>query len=197
MKSPGISTRPLINMVGGHDFNEVYFEDVRVPARNVVGEVNRGWYVGTTTLDFERSSIGASVGQRKTIERNLQWMRDHRGAVSQAGFNATRIAWAERLVEVQVATLLAYRVISMQNAGQIPNAEASVAKLYGSELGQRVEATTVKMLGMWGGVTDPRAPFGGEAPRGYANAVSLTIAGGTSEIQRNIIATRGLGLPRD
>jgi alkylation response protein AidB-like acyl-CoA dehydrogenase len=57
MKSPGISTRPLINLAGGHDFNEVFFEDVRVPARNVVGEVNRGWYVGTTTLDFERSSM--------------------------------------------------------------------------------------------------------------------------------------------
>jgi prevent-host-death family protein len=91
-------------------------------------------------------------------------MREHRGAISPAGFDATRIAWADRLVEVQVATLLAYRVISMQNAGQIPNAEASVAKLYGSELGQRIEATTVKMLGMWGGITDARL-FGGTLAR--------------------------------
>ncbi|WBL36147.1 acyl-CoA dehydrogenase family protein [Tepidiforma flava] len=80
MNSPGITVRPLINMAGGHQFNEVFFEDVRVPARNVVGEINRGWYIGTTTPDFERSSIGNAVGQRQTLEYYLRYWKEHRGS---------------------------------------------------------------------------------------------------------------------
>jgi alkylation response protein AidB-like acyl-CoA dehydrogenase len=196
MKSPGVMVRPLVNMANGHDFNEVYFEDVRVPASNVVGEVNRGWYVATTTLDFERSAVSNSVGQRKSVERAAGWMRENRARIAPAAFASARTRWAEHAVEVQVATLLGHRVISMQAAGQIPNSEASVVKLYSSELSQRIAATEVTTLGMWGGLTDPRAPFGGQVALGYMGAVPLTIAGGTSEIQRNIIATRGLGLPR-
>ncbi len=197
MKSPGITVRPLVNMAGGHDFNEVFFEDVRVPARNVVGEVNRGWYVGATTLDFERSSIGTAVGQRKSIERYVSWLRQHRANLSPGAATAIRVAWADRAIEVQVLTLLAYRIISMQAAGQIPNAEASIAKLFSSETGQRIAHTALRMLGTAGLHAGSSAPFRGEVARAYLNAVSLTIAGGTSEIQRNIIAQRGLGLPRD
>ena len=72
MKDPGVSVRPLTTMAGGATFNEVFFENVRVPARNRIGEENRGWYIGTTTLDFERSSIGSSVGIRKSIEGHAQ-----------------------------------------------------------------------------------------------------------------------------
>ncbi len=196
MKTPGITVRPLINMEGSHGFNEVFFEDVRVPARNVVGEVNRGWYIGTTTLDFERSSIGASVNQRQTIEKNVQWLRDNRGRTRSSGFDTIRTAWANRAVETQVLTMLSYRIISMQAAGQVPNSEASIAKLFNSELSQRISATSMAMLGMAGQLRGETAPFGGEIPAGYLFDVAMTIAGGTSEIQRGIIATRGLGLPR-
>ncbi|GAB4320312.1 MAG: acyl-CoA dehydrogenase family protein [Dehalococcoidia bacterium] len=196
MKTPGITVRPLVNMVGTHEFNEVFFEDVRVPGRNIVGEVNRGWYVGATTLDFERSSIGSSIGQRQAIERYLGWLRDNQDEFSEDAYGCLRHEWAERWIEVGVAALLGYRIVSMQAAGQIPNAEASIAKLYVTELSQRTAATALKMLGMWGGLRDALAPFRGEVAAGYLNAVSQTIAGGTSEIQRNIIATRGLGLPR-
>jgi alkylation response protein AidB-like acyl-CoA dehydrogenase len=196
MKTPGITVRPLVNMVNGHDFNEVFFEDVRVPSSNIVGEVNRGWYVGTTTLDFERSSIGASVGQRQAIERNVAWMKEHKHEIAPIDYKSARLQWADRSVEVQVATLLAYRVISMQVAGLIPNYESSIAKLYSTELIQRIARTAAKMVGMWGGVIDERAPMKGIPAFQYANSVRETIAGGTSEIQRNIIATRGLGLPR-
>ena len=197
MQSPGISVQPLVNMAGGHDFNEVFFEDVRVPAANVVGEVNRGWYVGATTLDFERSSIGAAVGLRQTITESSRWLRDRRSQMSVADHSRARVEWADRAIEVQVAALLGYRIVSMQDAGQIPNQEASIAKLFGSELGQRVAGTRMRMIGIWGGLADDPAPFGGQASRGYVESLSGTIAGGTSEIQRNIIASRGLGLPRD
>jgi alkylation response protein AidB-like acyl-CoA dehydrogenase len=196
MKTPGITVRPLINMAGHHGFNEVFFEDVRVPARNIVGEVNRGWYVGTTTLDFERSSIGNSVGARQAVERNLTWMRAHKAEITPTDYASVKNQWADRWIEVTVATNLAFRIISMQAAGQIPNSEASIAKLFNTELSQRTIRTSQKMLGMWGGLTDKRAPMKGSAAVGYMSSVPATIAGGTSEIQRNIIATRGLGLPR-
>ena len=196
MKTPGITVRPLVNMTGGHDFNEVFFEDVRVPAENVVGEVNRGWYVGTTTLDFERSSIGTPIGLRQGVERNLAWLREHRDELPPTTYAASRHDWAERFIEVQTATMLAYRIISMQDAGEIPNAESSIAKLFTTELSQRIARTASHMVGMWGDVSDAKAPLRGMPGFGYVNQVRETIAGGTSEIQRNIIATRGLGLPR-
>ena len=196
MKTPGITVRPLVNMAGGHDFNEVFFEDVRVPSRNIVGEVNRGWYVGTTTLDFERSSIGNSIGSRQVVERNLVWMREHRSEIGPTDYESVRLQWVDRWIEVQTATLLAYRIISMQVAGQIPNYESSIAKLFNTELIQRTARTAAKMVGMWGDVIDEMAPMKGMSAYRYVDQVRETLAGGTSEIQRNIIATRGLGLPR-
>ncbi len=196
MKTPGITVRPLVNMAGGHDFNEVFFEDVRVPSRNIVGEVNRGWYVGTTTLDFERSSIGNSIGSRQVVERNLVWMREHRSEIAPTDYESVRLQWVDRWIEVQTATLLAYRIISMQVAGQIPNYESSIAKLFNTELIQRTARTAAKMVGMWGDVIDEMAPMKGMNAYRYVDQVRETLAGGTSEIQRNIIATRGLGLPR-
>ncbi len=196
MKSPGIQIRPLVNMAGNHDFNEVFFEDVRVPVKNAVGDINRGWYVGATTLDFERSSIGSAVGVRQSIDRNLEWMRANRESMAPSDFETVRTQWAERWIEGSIAQHLSYRIISMQAAGKIPNSEASISKLYSTELSQRVAKTALKMLGMRGGLTDKSAPFNGTAAETYMQTVASTIAGGTSEIQRNIIATRGLGLPR-
>ena len=196
MKTPGITVRPLVNMASQHHFNEVFFEDVRVPVSNVLGEVNRGWYVGTTTLDFERSSIGNSIGQRQSVERQLTWLRAHKAEIAPTDYESVRLQWADRWIEVQTATQLAYRVISMQAAGLIPNYESSIAKLYNTELSQRIGKSALKMLGMWGGIVDRAAPLHGSVAVGYLGGVSATIAGGTSEIQRNIIATRGLGLPR-
>ncbi|MBN9492668.1 acyl-CoA dehydrogenase family protein [bacterium] len=196
MKTPGINVRPLINMGNMHSFNEVFFEDVRVPASNIVGEVNRGWYVGATTLDFERSSIGSAVGHRHNVEKGVEWMHEHRTDLSPSAYQSMKAQWSERAVEVQVALLLSLRVISMQARGEIPNAEASATKLYSSELSQRIARTSLATIGMWGGVTGNNAPMEGEAARTYLGTVASTIAGGTSEIQRNIIATRGLGLPR-
>jgi alkylation response protein AidB-like acyl-CoA dehydrogenase len=193
MKTPGITVRPLINMAGRHLFNEVFFEDARVPARNVVGEVNRGWYVGATTLDFERSSIGNSVGQRQLIESYLAHFRGNPHCLTEA----VRAKFAELWIEANVAKLLSYHVISLQANGGVPNHEASIAKLFNSELSQRIANAAVGALRLNGTIVDPvRAPLRAQAPAAYMGRVSATIAGGSSEVQRNIIATRGLGLPR-
>ena len=192
MKSPGVTVRPLINMGNMHNFNEVFFEDVRVPARNVLGEVNRGWYIGTTTLDFERSSIGNAVGQRQSLE---YYMRE----LKKSGVKSptVRNEFADRWMEAAVAKMMSYKVISIQAEGRVPNHEASIAKLFNTELSQRIARTAMKMLGPASQFTDPvSAPLKGRAPASYLSTVASTIAGGTSEVQRNIVATRGLGLPR-
>ena len=140
--------RPLINMAGSAGFNEVFFENVRVPARNLVGEENRGWYIGTTTLDFERSSIGSSVGIRKSIESIIRFTKD---TPSRRWREEARSATGVRgpLIEANVAKLMSYRVVSMQNAGLVPNHEASMCKLFGSEMRQRIAALGVKLTGMY------------------------------------------------
>jgi alkylation response protein AidB-like acyl-CoA dehydrogenase len=201
-KTPGITVQPLVTMAGTAVFNQVFFDNVRVPADNVVGEVNRGWYVGTTTLDFERSGIGSAVGTRQNVERMIQWAKDNvqKGHSMLERNPLVRLELADRLVEAHVAKMLSYRVVHMQNVGMVPNHEASMAKLFSSELNQRISRTGIKMVGLYGLAWDgqnPNSPNRAQYSRSYVSSVSGTIAGGTSEIQRNIIAQRGLGLPRD
>ena len=197
MKSPGVTVRPLINLANGHMFNEVFFEDVRVPARNVLGEINRGWYIGTTTLDFERSSIGNAVGQRQTLEYYMKFWQENRGKdVTGSASPKAREEFADRWIEAAAAKMLSYRVITIQNEGRVPNHEASIAKLFNTELSQRIARTAMKMIGTGAQLSGQTAPMRGRAAGSYLQTVSSTIAGGTSEVQRNIVATRGLGLPR-
>ena len=190
MKDPGVTVRPLINLANGHMFNEVFFEDVRVPAKNVLGEINRGWYIGTTTLDFERSSIGNAVGQRQSLEYYLRYVKQNGAKVS------VKSEYADRWIEATVAKMLSYVVITIQANGRVPNHEASIAKLFNTELSQRIARTAMKTVGTAGLLTGETAPMKGRAAQSYMQTVSSTIAGGTSEVQRNIVATRGLGLPR-
>jgi alkylation response protein AidB-like acyl-CoA dehydrogenase len=199
--SPGITVQPLVNMAGASGFNQVFFDNVRVPARNRVGEENRGWYVATTTLDFERSSIGTSVGIAHVVDEIIHWAKENRDN-PQSTLSRNPVARAElidRYVEAKVAKMLSYRVVHMQNSGVIPNHEASMAKLFTTELTQRIYRTAMKTIGLYGQIWDTKsdwAPVNGQFAHSYVSSVSATIAGGTSEIQRNIIAQRGLGMPR-
>jgi len=199
MKSPGIQVRPLTDLGNHNVFSEVFFEDVRVPAGNVVGELNRGWYIGTTTLDFERSSIGSAVGLRHQVDAIARDLGFHERATGGGSGERPSLRWelADRYVEAHVARLMSYRVVTMQAKGMIPNHEASMTKLYASELTQRIARTGVKLLGLYGQLRGATAPMRGRYGTRYLTSLSSTIAGGTSEIQRNIIAMRGLGLPRN
>jgi alkylation response protein AidB-like acyl-CoA dehydrogenase len=198
MKSPGITVRPLTTMANAQSFNEVFFDNVRVPVENRVGEENRGWYVGATLLDFERSGIGNAVGVRKQLERMLAQAKAEPDKTTFKARPSVRLEFADRWIEAGVAKWLSYRVISMQASGQIPNHEASITKLYLSELQQRIATLGMHMIGMRGilGGKSRHAALGGRVGWNYVGTVSSTIAGGTSEIQRGIVATRGLGLPR-
>jgi alkylation response protein AidB-like acyl-CoA dehydrogenase len=200
MNSPGVTVRPLMNMASGHEFNEVFFEDVRVPAKNLLGEENRGWYMAVTTLDIERSNIGSAVGQNQSVEDLVAFAREHKdnGQTVLGSNKNMRLELAERLIETECSMMLSYRLITMQNRGLIPNYEASATKMYSMELNQRIANTGLKLLGMYGQLTSANkgAPMGGRLQYTYLRSVANTIEGGTTEIQKNIVATRGLGLPR-
>ena len=201
MKLPGITVRPLVQMTGQAGFNEVFFDDVRVPANMVVGEVNRGWYVSTATLDFERSGIGRVIGGLRTFEEVVAYAKATPARDSGGGtlFDRApvRLALADVALSFEVGRLMSYRVAWMQSRGLVPNYEASMAKTFGTELHQRMARVAYTTLGLRGQVLGGAwAPLDGQIPVTVLQAVALTIAAGTSEINRNIIATRGLGLPR-
>ncbi|MBM4411218.1 MAG: hypothetical protein FJ037_07850 [Chloroflexi bacterium] len=200
MSTPGVEVRPLINMANQHGFNEVFFEDVKVPVKNRVGEENRGWYVGMTLTDYERSGIGSAVGTQRRLKQLLEVARTDPSAKQAEGTRSKswRLYFADRWIEAEIARLFSYLNITIQARNLVPNYEASMSKLYTTELGQRIAHTALKMYGLQGMAWDAkRAENGrGRVATAYLSAVSATIAGGTSEIQRGIIATRGLGLPR-
>jgi alkylation response protein AidB-like acyl-CoA dehydrogenase len=156
--------------------------------------------VGATLLDFERSGVNWSAQGRKTVERLTDYAKDTNGPTGRLfDSSTTRQALAELRIGVEASRLLSYRVAWMQGAGLIPNYEASMSKVFGSELGQRIANFGLKLLGMPGqnvDAADVHAPLRADIGRSYMRTVPSTIAAGTSEIQRNIIATRGLGLPR-
>jgi len=199
MKSPGIQVQPLITLAGDHVFNQEYFDNVRVPAKNIIGEENRGWYVGAALLDFERSNIAGAIGHRHFVNDILDMVK---AAPATAGLGhrmkRVRNELADRAVEAEIARLISYRLISIQKRGGVPNYEASMSKNYGAELGQRIASTGMHLLGMLGGLhhNSPKALMKGRITHSYMSSVASTIAAGTSEVNRNVIATRGLGLPR-
>ena len=196
MKTPGITIRPIINMVGDHHFNEEYFDNVRVPAENIIGELNRGWYVAMTTLNFEREGTMYTAKARKPLHMIIDLLRsDGRDTALSPSL---RHRLAERVLETEVSRLLAYRIAWMADQGLEPQQEASISKMFSTELLLRVANTGMQVLGLMGQLTEDSkwAPLRGKLRRLYLWSISETIGGGTSEIQRNIIATRGLGLPR-
>ncbi len=195
MKLPGVTIRPLVNMMGSEHFNEVFLDEVRVPVDCLIGEENRGWYIATTTLDQERSSINRVVMTRSTLYALIDLTRKSAALRDRAEI---RHELAERYLEFEIGRWLCYRVAQMQSEGKVPNSEASVSKVFGTELQRQMGITGMRVLGMAGQLEPGTgyAPLKGRVERWALAAPSYTIAGGTSEVNRNIIATRGLGLPR-
>jgi alkylation response protein AidB-like acyl-CoA dehydrogenase len=201
MKTPGISVRPLINMADGEGFNEVFFENVRVPASGLLGELNRGWYIATTTLDFERSAIGGTMQALRTLEDLTRFAKTEVDPATGRRLwdkPPVRHAIADLWLTSDVSRLLSYRVVSMQERGLVPNYESSINKVLTVEYVQRQARIGLGIMGLYGGIwgEGPWAKLRGRFAKSYVATVGSAIAGGTTEIQKNIIATRGLGLPR-
>ena len=199
MNTPGLTVNPIINMAGDHGFNMVTFDNVRVPKKNLVGEQNRGWYVGATLLDFERSGVDYSAGGRRVLEELIAYAKANDQNGSLIASNAImRNRLADLTIEVDVSRLISYNIAWMQGEGLVPNKESSMGKIVGTELQQHLSETGMQMLGLHGQLEpgSKYAPMQGRIEHMHLTNVSETIQAGTSEIQRNIIATRGLGLPR-
>ena len=200
MNTPGITVRPLINMLASHDFNEMFLDGVRVPKENMVGEKNQGWYVSMTTLSFERSGIAMPAGAKRNLELLVEYTKEtKRNGQPLAQDPIVRHKLADLAVEIEINRMIAYRVAWMQNQGLIPVYEAAMSKLFGTELMKRVGDVGMQILGLFGplGRGSRWTPLWGRILRTCEYSLGGTIAMGTSEVMKNIIATRGLGLPRE
>jgi alkylation response protein AidB-like acyl-CoA dehydrogenase len=199
MKTPGITVRPLINIAGTKGFNEIFFENVRVPKDALLGEKNRGWYMATTTLSYERTAIEAPARAQRILNDLVRYAKlTKRNGQTLAENPSVRQRLAQLAIEIDVSRCLSYRVATSQAREDIPGPEAPANKVFTSEMIQRIAQVGMQMMGLYGQLefNTKWAPLKGKIERLYLTSVSGTIAGGTSEIQRNIIAERGLGLPR-
>jgi alkylation response protein AidB-like acyl-CoA dehydrogenase len=198
MDTPGIEIRPIIEMTGGHTFNEVFLTDVRIPAENLVGEENRGWSLAKVTLGNERVSLssgGALWGHGPNAEDLLDVVRDH----GQVDDPLLRQRLAQLHVESELLRLIRLRTVTAAIKGQPPGPEASIRKVMADEHGQHIMELAKDLAGT-AGVRDDVGPFGGAADlwaHGFLFAPALTVGGGTGVVQRNIIGERVLGLPHD
>ena len=199
MKTPGITVRPLVLLNGHRHFNEVFFVDVAVPKANLIGRQNEGWKPAMTTLMYERKSGGG-----RGHEEQLARLRALAMTVQLDGRPAwehpvIRQRFAQLLIDAQCQRYTRMRNLTRQLRGEPPGPEGSILKLFGSELGVRIADFAGELLGPHALVNrvSEQVPDG---PRWYNRVLSArqyTIAGGTSEIQRNIIGERVLGLPKD
>ncbi|MBI2865842.1 MAG: acyl-CoA dehydrogenase family protein [Chloroflexi bacterium] len=199
MNTPGLEVRPLPNMAGVHAFNEVFFDNVRVPRKYLIGEKDQGWYVAMASLNFERSGAEYPGSCRRLVEDLVKYSREtQRQGRPLTADPILRHKLAEGAVEAQVAHWLAFQVAWLQGKGLVPDKEAAASKTFGSELLQRLTNTGLQVLGLYGQLEPGSswAPLKGRLLRLWFYAIGRTMAGGTSEVQRLIIATRGLGLPR-
>jgi alkylation response protein AidB-like acyl-CoA dehydrogenase len=187
MDSPGIDVRPIYDATGEHMLNEVFFEDVQIPVENRIGNENEGWKYATTLLQFERGDA-LFLGQFRRLLDDLRQQQN--------GYDTSALIQSE--IDLAIGRLLTLRVATMQANDELPDREASEAKLFMSEAYQRFGATAQHLSGLSGNLThrEPSAPLGGRVVQSVLSSTTATLIAGTSEIQRAVIATRGLGLPR-
>jgi alkylation response protein AidB-like acyl-CoA dehydrogenase len=199
MKTPGITVRPLINILNHHSFNEVFFDDVRIPKENLVGQKNKGWYQLVIALDFERSSIGYAAANQRGIEELIKYAKETtRNGEPLANDPLIRNELAQLAVENEVARMMAYRIAWMFSKGLHPSYESSMSMVFISEVMRHTANVGMRILGHYGELDrDSKwAVMNARIMRMCLSSLSIGVGGGSNEIQRNIIAIRGLGLPR-
>jgi alkylation response protein AidB-like acyl-CoA dehydrogenase len=197
MKSPGIEIRPIHQMSGASNFNEVYFSDLRVKDSQRVGAVGEGWRVSLVTLMNERLAIGGGGGPSwRAILRLAQDVSTLAGPAAKDGALRERIA--DWYVQAEGLKYTRYRTLTALSRGQTPGPESSIGKVVSAALMQDMAATALDLEDQWGIIDDAElSPLAGAFQAALMSAPGLRIAGGTDEILRNIIAERVLGLPQD
>jgi alkylation response protein AidB-like acyl-CoA dehydrogenase len=198
MSTPGIEVRPLRQMTGEADFNEVFFDNVRVPKQNLVGPRGKGWVVSRSTLKHERALIGGSHITRRMFDGLLMLARalPLRGspAIQDPVIRARMVKLESRLLASEYH---GYRLLTMEARGEETGLAGMVTKLFGTQLGYDITKTAMDVLGDRGALAPSEDNPMGMFVHAYMWSLGILIAGGTANIQRNIIAERGLGMPRD
>jgi alkylation response protein AidB-like acyl-CoA dehydrogenase len=200
MQTPGLEVRPLRQMTGEADFSEVFFDNVRVPKANLVGPRGKGWVVSRSTLKHERALIGGSFITRRTFD-GLTMVAQSAQLRGQAA--SKHAVLRDRLVQLETRLLASeyngFRLLTMQARGEDQGLAGMVMKLFTTQLSYDISKTAMDVLGDRGalGRGDFNSPDMGMFSYSYMWSLGILIAGGAANIQRNIIAERGLGLPRE
>lgn len=200
MTSPGVTVRPLVQMTGDPGFNEVFFEDVRVPRANLVGQLHDGWTVANATLLHERNMLASTTRTQMLLQNLLRIARTRtRNGKPATADPLVRQRLADLAIRVETMKLEAFRQLTDTLRKRPPGINASVNKLVTCELNHQLARAALEILGDYGwlGKKDPRVADTGTWPNDYMFALGLIIGGGTAQVQKNIIAERGLGMPRE
>ena len=199
MKAKGVEARPIHQMSGGRDFNEVYFNEVRIPDKNRLGEPGQGWGVALVTLMNERLAVGGSYGpDYREIFEFAKTITSPSGEGPLIKDEAFRMKLADWIVRAEGYKLAKFRTMTALSKGQTPGPESSIGKVINANQMMDIGNTAIEALDHYGIITDAEyAPLEGAFHQSYMFAPGLRIAGGTDEILKNIIAERVLGLPQD
>ncbi len=200
MRSPGITVRPLVQMTGDAGFNEVFFEDVRAPRQNLVGQLNEGWLVANSTLAHERNMLGSTTRTQQMFNGLVRLARQHlRNGRPASEDPVMRQRLADLLLRVEAMKYHAFRQLTDSIKGRSSGIAASVNKLVSTELNHDIAALAMEIMGSYGTLArrSRHVIDRGTWPVEFMFTLGLIIGGGTSQIQKNIISERGLGLPRE
>lgn len=200
MTSPGVTVRPLVQMTGDPGFNEVFFEDVRVPRSNLVGQLNDGWTVANSTLLHERNMLASTTRTQQILDNLLRLARtQQRNGRPASKDPLIRQRLADLAIKVETMKLESYRQLTDALRKRPPGINASVNKLVTCELNHQLARAAIELMGDYGwlGKKDARVRDAGVWPNDYMFALGLIIGGGTAQVQKNIISERGLGLPKE
>jgi alkylation response protein AidB-like acyl-CoA dehydrogenase len=195
LSTPGVTVKPITNILGEPHFAEIFFEDVRVPRENLVGGENEGWKVVQTMLGYERITIAPVAVVRSLIERLAKHIED----IPEGQRQNARQTLAQLAIEDEIGRLICYRLAWLHDNKMATARDDALSRLYSTELFKHASSVALELLGLYGqlDIRDSRAPLHGWFEHLYLSSIGATIAAGTSEILRNIIAISGLSLPRE
>ena len=197
---PGITIRPIIDITGSEAWGEVFYDGVRIPKKCLIGEKNRGFYQILNQLDYERAGLERIMGNHPLFEAIIEFTKETRqGGVPLCKDPLIRSKLARLQTEFEAGRLLCYRVVQVMEEGRAPNVEAAMAKAYCTTFEQRLASVATEMLGLYGQLLAESkwAPILGMAPHSYLGSKGYSLQAGTTEVLKNIVATRGLRLPAE
>jgi len=197
---PGVTIRPTIDITGSEAWGEVFYDNVRVHKKYLIGEKNRGFYQILNQLDYERAGLERLMGNYPLFDAVIQFTREtEQNGRPLSDDRLIRHKLAQLQVEFEIGRLLTYRVVLVMDEGRAPNVEAAMAKAYCTTFEQRLASVATEILGLYGQLLAESkwAPILGMAPHSYLGSKGYSLQAGTTEVLKNIVATRGLGLPNE